>query len=161
MEKYIPDVNSVCDFGYGNGAFIKHCHEKGKNSFAYDISDYPAPEGVHRLESIDDLTVDVMTFFDSLEHIEQEDLVPFLKSIKTKYFVISVPWFHQFLGKEWFDDWKHRKPNEHFHHFDMHGLVGLLYDANCDIIHVGNEEDVIRKSASQWPNILTVIARKK
>lgn len=161
ISKYIPIFSSICDFGYGNGAFINHCRLKSHKTYAYDISDYPPPYGVHRVHNIDELEVDVMTFFDSIEHVEDEDLVSFLNKKKTKYFVISVPWFHEFLGTEWFENWKHRKPNEHFHHFDVHGIIGLLSDANCDILHVGNEEDQIRKSVDQWPNILTVIAKRK
>ena len=146
LKKYIPNFKSVCDFGYGNGAFIEHCHEQGYESYAYDISDYPAPEGVIRLHDINNVDVDVLTFFDSLEHIFQEDLIPFLQSLSCKYFVISVPWCHHTLGEEWFYNWKHRKPNEHFHHFDTNGIIGLLVESGCKIIHVCNDEDQIRKS---------------
>jgi len=160
VKQYVKEFDSICDFGYGNGAFIRYCQSKGHTSHAYDISDYPVPEGVHSVSDIDNLEVDVMTFFDSIEHIVEEDLVSFLNNKKAKYFVISVPWFHEFLGVGSFKNWKHRKPNEHFHHFDVHGLVGLLTDANCSIIHIGNEEDQIRKPVDMWPNILTVVAKK-
>lgn len=160
LKNHITDFKSVCDFGYGNGSFIEYCRDKGHVCYAHDVSDYPAPDGVTRLESVKEQEFDVVTFFDSIEHIEDADLVSFLNNIKSKYFVISLPWFHEFLGPEWFSKWKHKKDNEHFHYFDMHGLVGLLNDVNCTVIHVGNEEDEIRKPVDMWPNILTIVAKR-
>lgn len=161
IRNHIGDFKSICDVGYGNGAFLRFCNYHMHDAYGYDISDYPCPEGVTRVNDIDSLQVDVMTFFDSLEHVEDSDLVTFLNNKKANHFVISAPWFHEFLGPEYFAKWKHRKPNEHFHHFDLHGLIGLLTDADCEILHVGNEEDKIRKPVDMWPNILTVVAKRK
>lgn len=156
---YIDNFESVCDIGYGNGAFLKYCSIT-KKAYGYDVSDYPVPEGVTRLNRVEDIDVDVVTFFDSLEHMEQPDLEGFLRNLKTKHVVISLPWFHEHKGSEWFTTWKHRKPNEHFHHFDVHGLFGLLTDSGYKIVHVGNEEDGIRRPVDSLPNILTVVATK-
>jgi len=160
IEKHIGSINSICDFGYGNGSFLKYCKDQGLNSYGYDISDYPTPEGVVKLKDINSADVDVMTFFDSLEHLDIENLKPFLLEKKAKYFIISVPWFHESCGDEWFLNWKHRRENEHFHHFDSSGLISLLSDIGCKIIHVGNDEDKIRTPYSNLPNILTVVAKK-
>lgn len=160
LHRYIGHVETVCDFGYGNGAFLSHCAKNGIISYGYDVSDYPTPTGTHRLNNVEQIDVDVVTFFDSIEHIENENLHDFLGKLKTKNVIISAPWFHEFMGPEWFDTWKHRKPNEHFHHFDMHGIVGLLKDSGYKLIHVGNEEDEIRKPIDHLPNILTVVAKK-
>jgi hypothetical protein len=64
------------------------------------------------------------------------------------------------MGAEWFRTWKHRKENEHFHHFDVHGLIKLAHKAGYTPIHICNHEDEIRKSVSNLPNILTMIAKK-
>jgi hypothetical protein len=161
VKKYVGQFKTICDFGYGNGDFIEHCYNKGHKAYAYDVSDYPVPPSVQRVYDINEMNFDVVTFFDSLEHIEDEDLVTFLKNLRTKYVTISLPWLHEFLGPEWFSKWKHKKDNEHFHYFDMHGLVGLLSDSNYEILHIGNEEDEIRKPVDKWPNILTIVAKKK
>lgn len=161
IRKYVGNFTSICDFGYGNGAFLSYCHSEGYDCFGYDISDCPTPKGVTRVHDLDNLEVDVLTFFDSIEHIEDSDLVTFLNNKKNTYAVISVPWLHECLGPEAFRNWKHRKPNEHFHHFDSHGIIGLLNDANYEVLHIGNEEDAIRKSVTSLPNILTVVARRK
>jgi len=160
IKSVIGNFSSVCDFGYGNGDFLSYCTEQNHSCFGYDISKYPTPPGVQFVNSIDDVSVDLFTFFDSIEHIHNSDLVSFLLGIHTKYFCISLPHMHEEMGAEWFKTWKHRKPNEHFHHFDIHGLTKLLEDAGCDVLYVGNDEDEIRKPVDSLTNILTVIAKK-
>jgi hypothetical protein len=107
-----------------------------------------------------DADVDVVTFFDSIEHIAEPNIHEFLGSIKTKNVMISLPWMHERMGAEWFRTWKHRKENEHYHHFDAHGLIQLVHKAGFTPIHISNDEDKIRKSVSYLPNILTIIAKK-
>ena len=164
VEKVLGSFDSVCDFGYGNGAFLHYCISKNKITYGTDISNYPLPEKSRfvTLENLEDLEIDVITFFDSIEHIHNSDLTSFLNRFpKSKNVVISLPHFHEHLGAEWFKSWKHRKPNEHFHHFDTHGLVGLLEESNFEILYIGNDEDQIRKPVDEYTNILTVIARRK
>jgi hypothetical protein len=160
IRNTIGNFDSICDYGYGNGAFMKHCVRQNKDVYGYDISDYPTPLGSIRTVIPDSLEVDVMTFFDSIEHLNQRNLVKFLKTKKVKHLVISVPWFHESLGSEWFRTWKHRRENEHFHHFDSSGLINLLIASNYKIQFVGNPEDVVRIPVDNYPNILTVIASK-
>jgi hypothetical protein len=160
INDYVGDFNSILDVGYGNGSFLQYCNNENKKTYGYDISDYPPPENTEKTNKPSDVNVDVITFFDSLEHILERDLVPFLKSLNTKYIVVSIPWFHESLGPEYFKTWKHRRENEHIHHFDVVGLVNLLNTSNFQVVHLGNEEDKIRKSVNHLPNILTVVARK-
>lgn len=160
LEDTIGNFKSVLDFGYGNGAFMHCCQKFGKTVYGYDISDYPVPEGCQKVENVTDVTVDVVTFFDSLEHIVVEHLYTRLELLKTNYVCISVPWYHEEQGEEWFENWKHRRENEHFHHFDSHGLVALLHKAGYKVIHLSNVEDDVRTPVDNLPNILTVIAKK-
>ena len=160
IKQHIGDIETLCDFGYGNGSFLDYCNSQGIKTYGYDISDCPVPVGSMRINDIGEADVDVITFFDSLEHKEEQNLEPFLRSLKTKHIIISVPWLHERRGEAWFAGWKHRKPDEHFHHFDLPGLVGLLADSGFKLVHVGNEEDVIRKSVDNYPNILTVVASR-
>ena len=159
--QHIGIFRSILDIGYGDANFLQYCFNRDKICYGNDISNYSLPRGIDFVENAGDKEVDVVTFFDSLEHRPEADLVSFLNTLKTKYIVVSLPWMHQSLGPEWFKTWKHRKENEHYHHFDYIGLINLLNEANFDLIHVGNEEDVIRKPVNHLPNILTVIARKR
>lgn len=160
LEKYVS-FDSICDFGYGDGKFLEYCHlQNVSRCYGYDISNYPLPNGVKFISDIKDIDVDVTTFFDSIEHIPSPNIHEFLGLIKTKFVMISLPWMHERMGPEWFRNWKHRKENEHFHHFDAHGLFTLVYKAGFTPLHICNHEDEIRKSVSHLPNILTIIAKK-
>jgi hypothetical protein len=161
ISNTIGEFDSICDFGYGNGAFIKKCLFEGHRVYGYDISDYPVPEGSEKLGSINEQHFDIITFFDSLEHLQEKYLTIFLKNLDTKHVCISVPWFHESQGSNWFLNWKHRRENEHLHHFDSSGLINLLLQSGYSIRHVGNNEDKVRTPTTDLPNILTVIATKK
>lgn len=160
LTKIIKSFNSITDFGYGNGSFIYYCEQQGKKVYGYDISDYPVPSNCVKLNDVNDASVDVITFFDSLEHLVDSNLIPFLQNLKTKYVCISVPWYHEEQGTEWFMNWKHRRENEHIHHFDSHGLVDLLQQSGYKVLYLNNDEDQIRIPVDELPNILTVIAKK-
>jgi hypothetical protein len=160
LRDHVGLFNSIMDVGYGDGNFLEYCFSFDKQCYGNDISDFPLPRGIEFVSDVSSVSVDVMTFFDSLEHRPEADLIPFLKSLKTKYIVVSLPWCHGAMGPDYFQSWKHRKPNEHFHHFDYNGLIDLLDNADFETIHVCNAEDKIRKPVNYLPNILTVIAKK-
>ena len=153
------NFESVLDFGYGNGSFLKHCHKMQKKCFGYDISDYSLQAEIKKVESPFTNNYDLITFFDSIEHLEQESIVDFLKELKCQSIFISLPWYHNF-GEEWFNGWKHRRENEHFHHFTAGGLCSTLEMAGFTPVYIGNPEDQIRKSDQSYPNILSVGAIK-
>jgi len=148
---------SILDVGYGNGSFLKYCSKHGKICFGYDISGYELPKEISVINSINE-AVDVVTFFDSLEHFPQRDLNSVLDQLKCRYISISVPWNH-YSGKD-FKDWKHRKPNEHRHHFNATGLASLFYKSNFSLIEVSSYEDKIRGTIHGLPNILSAIFKK-
>ena len=154
IEQYVPEFNSVCDFGFGNGSFISYCKNKEKVCYAYDISDYPAPDGVERVSDIDSVSVDVMTFFDSLEHFHD---INFVKDLKCKYVLISVPCCH-YYSDEWFENWKHRRPDEHIFHFNDDSLNKFMIDCGFEKMSISFFEDTIRKGEEK--NILTGIFKK-
>lgn len=150
----------LLDIGYGRGEFLRICsHSNSMDLYGYDIADLPVPEFVKRVDNIDG-EYDIVTFFDSLEHIPVNDIVPYLKQFNTKCFMISVPWFHSTASQEWFMNWRHRRENEHLHFFDSFGLVNIMNEIGFRVVHLSNNEDCHRKSADDKPNILTIIAIK-
>jgi hypothetical protein len=162
LSKYVS-FNSICDFGYGDGKFLNYVHKTMGDKvkcYGHDISNFPLNPEINFVGGINDIDVDVTTFFDSIEHIPFPNIHEILDSIKTKYVMISLPWMHERMGAEWFRTWKHRKENEHYHHLDSHGLIQLVHKANFTPMHICNHEDEIRKSVSYLPNILTIIAKK-
>jgi hypothetical protein len=69
---------------------------------------------------------------------------------------VSLPWYHN-ISDEWFSTWKHRKPDEHLHHFDLSSLTNFMRSQGFRLVGHSNVEDTIRKSVSTLPNILTAV----
>lgn len=152
---FIPD--SILDVGYGNGDFISSATNIVPNCYAHDVSNYPVPDGVEFIEDITDFKVDVITFYDVLEHYE--DIYDITK-LNAEYIVVSLPNCHYF-NDEWFENWKHRKPDEHLWHFDKDALVTFMDEVGYDVINLSNFEDTIRKPIDDKSNILTGIFKKR
>lgn len=152
---FIP--NKLLDIGYGNGDFLKVASTIIPNCYGNDIEPaYPLTNNVNFISNIYDNHFDVVCFFDSLEHF---DNIYEIKELKTEYIYISVPWCH-YVDDEWFKNWKHRRENEHLWHFDLPALVNFMKSINFKYIAHSNIEDVIRKSDSDLPNILTALFKK-
>jgi len=150
------EISSILDVGYGNGDFLKVCSEKIKNRFGNDISNYPLPDGCQFVEDVLENEYDLICFFDSLEHFENID---FVSELKTRYVCISLPWCHN-KSDEWFQNWKHRREDEHLWHFNESSLVNFMTEMGYEKISISNVEDVIRKSSNEDENILTGIFKK-
>jgi SAM-dependent methyltransferase len=159
--------SSILDVGYGNGSFLKICQNAGVETFGTDISHYPLPYGkLLDFKECQEKFFDVITFFDSLEHFDD---ISFLKNLKCNYVCISLPncsynAIQQVDGEEhadiYFQNWKHRKPNEHIWHYDIKALDKTMEGFGFSLINFEYIEDAIRKSSSPFPNILTAIFQK-
>jgi len=147
---------TILDVGYGNGDFLKMCSEVNIKCFGNDISNYPIPNNCEFIDNIYLRKFDVITFFDSLEHFENID---FVSKLKCNYVVISVPWCHYFSA-EWFYNWKHRRENEHLHHFNDESLVRFMNSCGFKCVSLTNVEDIIRKPIDKNQNILTGVFKK-
>lgn len=151
---------TVFDFGYGNGAFLRQCVTDGIQGFGYDISGYPIPDGA-QFTSHENLVFDVVTMFDVFEHLSEDEQRHMLGTLRCKWLVISVPWCHAMeLGLEWFSQWRHRRPDEHFSAFGAASLCSLLKVYKYVPVYVGCPEDAIRKPTDHLPNILTVVFKR-
>lgn len=153
----IGEFNSILDVGYGNGAFLNAAVKSVKIAGGADVFENPClPSECLKVTDITSDHWDVITFFDSLEHCPSLD---FVQNLKCKYVVVSVPWCHYPNDDNWFSNWKHRKPNEHLHHFNDKSLTKFLEFCGFELITLSNIEDTIRKSQQVEPNILTAIFR--
>ena len=151
---YTP--GSILDVGYGTGAFLKVCETEIPNRYGHDISGWQVPEGCQFSENILENHYDVITFFDSLEHMED---IEFVKDLKCHYVCISLPWCHYF-SDEWFETWKHRKPNEHLWHFNEKSLRSFMERMGYEVVNICNLEDITRPNGKEYQNILSGIFKK-
>lgn len=154
-----PDVpKRLLDVGYGNGDFLITASRVVEKCFGFDVPPaYPLPDEIETVDSLYDREYDVVCFFDSLEHFED---IYEIKNLKTRYIYISVPWCH-YQSDEWFEGWKHRRPNEHLWHFNLDALINFMRSIDYQYIHHSSIEDLIRKPQGDLPNILTGLFRKK
>jgi hypothetical protein len=153
--KEIP--KSILDVGYGNGSFLKICKNSIKTCYGNDISGYPLPKNVYFVDDITKNYYDVISFFDVLEHFGDINII---KKLNCKYIYISVPECH-FINKEWFWNWKHRRPDEHLWHFNIDSITSFFKTNGFDLVSSSNVEDIIRKPSDETSNILSCVFRKK
>lgn len=147
-------INSLLDVGYGNGYFLKACAQAGIDCFGYDITGYPVPEA----KIINDPTVkvDVVTFYDSLEHMP--DPAGFIRKLQTRHICISVPCAYNVESDDWFRNWKHRRPDEHLWHWNATSLTRYMCKLSFYPSCIGYPEDLIRKPEKPYSrNILTML----
>jgi len=147
---------SVLDVGYGTGEFLKACTKIVNKCSGHDLFNDLIPQGCNFIDDITSQHYDVITFFDSLEHYPNID---FVSNLHCNYVVISLPWCHNF-NDEWFENWKHRRIDEHLHHFNLDSLEKFMVSKGFSIVSHSNMEDTIRKSSFSYPNILTAVFKK-
>jgi hypothetical protein len=148
---------SVLDVGYGNGSFLKIATTVINKCYGYDLNDYEIPDRVQRVNSIESKYYDIITFFDSLQKFGNLD---FMGNLRCSFVMISVPECHYPENTEWFINWKHRKVDEHIHHFSRKALLRFMASHGYSCIGIGNVEDSIRGNLNGDSNILTGIFRK-
>lgn len=142
---------SILDVGYGNGSFLKVCQNVIAKCYGFDISAFPVPDGCIKVDSISENFYEVITFFDSLEHFEN---IEFIKDLNCNSVCISVPCCH-YKNDQWFEEWKHRRPNEHLWHFNKESLESFMKRMGYVLRSLSNIEDTIRKNKEDEENILT------
>jgi len=149
---------SILDIGYGDGGFLKVASQKIKNCYGSDISGFPVPEKCEFIKFEDTFNkwIEVITFFDCLEHFDD---ISFVKDLNCSYVVISLPNCHYF-SDEWFENWKHRKPNEHLWHFNADSLTNFMEENGYITLNISDVEDMLRVSNQTYSNILTGIFQK-
>lgn len=150
---------SVLDVGYGNGDFLQLAKRKIDECSGYDVSDYPVPKGCWKVFNMFDKYHEVITFWDSLEHFED---IYFVKNLRCKIVCISLPWCHwqSNLDDEWFENWKHRKPDEHLWHFNPASMKKFMTSQGYELIVECDIEDLVRKGVDGKPNIYSSAWRK-
>jgi hypothetical protein len=149
---------SLMDVGYGNGDFLNCCHGVIPTLYGNDIQPaYPLTNDISFVDDILNQEVEVVTFFDSLEHFTD---IEWIGNLNCQYVVISLPWCYNGLDDNWFQNWKHRKPDEHLYHFTEITLNNFMTRHGFEMINYCNLEDIIRVDKSLSPNILTACFRK-
>lgn len=146
---------SILDFGYGNGFFLSVAVRQIKHCAGFEVNGAEVPGGCHGVSDPFSRHYDVVCLFDVIEHIP--DLL-FVSRLDCGLLVLSVPWL---TVESWndFASWKHRRPDEHIHHFNRESLQRCMKSLGFDLVFASNIEDVSRPSTNRKPNILTACFR--
>lgn len=139
----------LLDYGYGDGSFAALAARIVPYVYVYDIGDYPVPSVCCRTTRPHKMRVDVVTYWDSLEHIPNlEEAV----KVDASYIAVSVPCLPHI---DQFENWKHRRPNEHLHHFTAKSLLDWMTEHGWDHKASAHLEEAVRS------DILTVLFERR
>lgn len=122
MQHAAPGA-AVLDFGIGNGSFVDAAKSNGFSARGFDINpcavEWLRKRGLYAADAIES---DVVTFWDSLEHIEDPHLV--LRNVRRGAVVlVAIPVMSE-LSK--IRESKHYKPGEHLAYFTDEGFVDWM-----------------------------------
>lgn len=144
--------HSLLDYGYGNGAFLKFARQESRtNLYGFDLTGIQV-DGAKIIDA--PVPAQVYTFWDALEHIPD---LSFVAELKCERICLSLPHCHFLYDdertngyfskhqKDLFDDWHHRKPDEHLHHFNVESLRSFMHSFGWSMIAHSKHEDIIRK----------------
>lgn len=134
VRKYFDESSPLLDFGIGCGSFI----EAFGNALGYDIN-YAAVKwlkdrNIYMDPWPDDVAIDAVTFWDSLEHVLEIDK---LLSRINKFAFISMPIFKNY------DDVissHHFRINEHYWYFTRHGFINYMDKRGFRLVYDNNME---------------------
>lgn len=144
VMRHVNDVINLCDIGIGCGDFLTMITPKIPMSRGYDIN----PFGIEWLRQKRNYAdpylskFDVMTFWDSLEHIPDFDLM--IANCR-KWLFISMPIYlnlHDDLLQS-----KHFRKDEHFWYFTHLGLTELMYTHGFMFVASSNKERELGREA--------------
>jgi hypothetical protein len=151
VRKHISG-GKLLDFGCGTGAFIGECQFHGFAADGYDIN--PNTGFCDPLVLLDDY--DIVTFWDSLEHIE--DPVELIMRLDAEWVFVCSPSTDDCSGD--LTEWRHYKPVEHKHYFNEKALRALLDVCGYDVVEVNYDESKLRAGGGE-KNIITIGGRKR
>ena len=149
VEKYCHGKMTLLDYGCGPGAF----HKSARNGFityGYDINPCCG------FPSVPDRKVDILTMWDSIEHLEEPWEI--IGSINPKYIFIGTPNIDSV--KDDVTKWKHYRPNEHLHYFHLGSLTHNLERLGYGILEYNFTEGNLRDKECPQA-IITVVAKRK
>ncbi|MES2634014.1 MAG: methyltransferase domain-containing protein [Pseudomonadota bacterium] len=123
LARHAPAESTVLDIGAGSGTFVRTARAWGYGASGFDI----IPKTVAALRAMDAYAdnpngFDVVTFWDSLEHIREPETV--LKRInKGAVVLVAIPIFDDLAALR---ESKHFKPGEHLYYFTRDGFVDWM-----------------------------------
>jgi hypothetical protein len=137
LARHAAEGATVLDIGAGCGTFVRAARSWGFAAKGFDI----IPKTVEHLKAIDAFAdnpdgFDAVTFWDSLEHIEEPETV--LKRINRGAIVlVAIPIFDDLTRIR---ESKHYKPGEHLYYFTREGFIDWMAAYGFRLIEQSSHE---------------------
>lgn len=144
---HVPRI--LLDYGYGDGSFAAFAARIVPGVYVYDVGEYPVPSVCTRTRNPEKIPADVVTYWDVLEHVPVlEDAL----KVNAQYIALSVPCLPHISV---FENWKHRRPNEHLHHFTARSLDFWMTEHGWDMEASAHLEEAVRS------DIITALFKRR
>ena len=132
VRRHYP--GALLDVGVGSGEFLRAC---GTGSVGFDIN----PVAVAMLQASGRYqdrfdAVEALTFWDTLEHVEDPDFY-FSRIRRGAYVFVSLPIFSDLRKVR---ESKHYRPGEHFYYWTARGFVDWMARHGFRLIEQNREE---------------------
>lgn len=152
IKKY---KGKLLDIGIGCGAIINEY----KNSVGYDVNPMAIKELQEKNKWFDPYIydnkiledIDIITFFDSFEHIKKPELL--LNKITHQIIIICIPIFKNYKHLKYS---KHFRKDEHYHYFTYTGFINYMKNFKLELIKYCDNEIQIGRE-----DIYTFVFKKK
>ena len=156
LTKAYRDSRAVLDIGVGDGAFLR---EVGGERYGYDV-DLKAKQMLFDAGQYLDPWIDsgklwnvgTVTFFDSLEHIPNFEVLLRNRLAHVDTLIVSIPIF---ADEKAILASKHYKPAEHIHYFTDEGFRITMEGLNRKVVYSVDAETQIGRDA-----IVTYVIKK-
>lgn len=144
---------TLLDYGCGSGSFLAQLDGEYAEVSGFDINPY------EKYFNIDVLfkKYDVVTFWDSIEHLENP--ISIIKGLQPKSIFLSAPSTDDIEIKDILT-WRHYKPEEHTHLFNLRSITLLLKKAGYRVIEHNYGESSLRTGGGN-KNILSIASIKE
>lgn len=149
VEKHCHGRMTLLDYGCASGAF----HQSSRNGFityGYDIN----PNSPFR--EIPEAKIDILTMWDVIEHLH--DPAGELRKLDAEWVFVSTPNAAAVEGD--ITNWRHYRPDEHLHYFDLESLTGVFDRAGYDVVEHAFSEGALR-NPEKPDDIITVVAKRR
>jgi len=143
----------ILDIGCGNGSFLRSLDGNFGIKRGFDINPY---ENFTRIDFLLQ-SHDVITLWDCIEHLESP--FNFLRGLRANKVFITSPQTDCLKTRDDMMTWRHYRPHEHVHYFNLQSLTALLNKCGYEIIDYNFGESTVRKAGGE-NNLLSIAGKK-
>lgn len=153
IHRHLPPQGKLLDWGTGNGSLI-HSKPNGYDVTGYDVNPF-SPYNKDPLIGLD--YWDALSMFDVVEHLFLPGVL--IRRVSPKYLFLLTPIVNTAWKTDQIFSWKHFRPDEHQHYFNMKSLLLFLEKYGYNATEINHDEGALRDP--EHPEYLVTVAAKR